>query len=435
MKIINRLFVLFLIGLVFLVFGCTVNKTVMIKSDPRGAEVKVTADQKGPVDFSIGDTPVRHNFTFGVNQSFGPSMYNLEVSKTGYEKKTVSLRKDDTIDTIDVTLNREVVKEVTRFELVISEEGYTIEPRTVRAWVEDIERDVMAASSFIRLGSNQSVLGMTLSPDGRTLAFSLAEKVKNIEGHEKTVANLRSVPTAGGGVTQITSGQWVDANPVYSNNEYILFNSNRMRKNRADIFRISAKRTSGIAVLRQTSEGFNYQPTCCENNMTVFTYKPVYQGSLSGTEQIWSIGGQNDYPTQLREGCMPSLSPDGQTIAFIGRDHQLWTMPAKGQNPMQLTYTKIPLNDQEELLGKKNPTWSPDGQYILYACADGKDSRDFSNYDIWIINKNGGTPRQLTTNGSVDDFPVVFPDQRYIYFVSNRGFREGIWRIPFPEML
>ncbi len=29
-------------------------------------------------------------------------------------------------------------------------------------------------------------------------------------------------------------------------------------------------------------------------------------------------------------------------------------------------------------------------------------------------------------------FARVSPDQKHIYFVSNRGFKEGIWRIPFP---
>jgi Tol biopolymer transport system component len=123
---------------------------------------------------------------------------------------------------------------------------------------------------------------------------------------------------------------------------------------------------------------------------------------------------------------MPAISPDGTQIAYIGPDKQLWKVPINGQNPVQLMSTPI----QKE--GKKHPAWSPDGKYILYASDVGKDSKDESNYDIWMIREDGTNTRQLTTNGSVDDFPVVSPDQKYIYFVSNRGFKEGIWRIPFP---
>ncbi|ORE87269.1 translocation protein TolB [Oceanococcus atlanticus] len=81
---------------------------------------------------------------------------------------------------------------------------------------------------------------------------------------------------------------------------------------------------------------------------------------------------------------------------------------------------------------KKDATWSPDGEYIIFAAADGKDSENFSNYDIWMVSKEGRGLRQLTTNGSLDALPVVSHDQASIYFVSNRGFVEGIWKIPFP---
>ncbi len=124
---------------------------------------------------------------------------------------------------------------------------------------------------------------------------------------------------------------------------------------------------------------------------------------------------------------MSSVSPDGAQIAFIGDDSQLWVMPVSGQNPVQLTSEA--LNKE----GKRNPSWSADGKHILFASDVGKDSRDVANYDIWIIGADGTGLRQLTTNGSIDDYPIASPDGKYIYFVSNRGFKDGIWRIPFPQ--
>ena len=123
---------------------------------------------------------------------------------------------------------------------------------------------------------------------------------------------------------------------------------------------------------------------------------------------------------------MPSISPDGTQIAYIGPDGQLWKVPVTGQNPVQLTNTPGPG-------GKRNPSWSYDAEYILYASDEAKDSKGVPNYDIWIIREDGTGPRQLTTNGSLDDFPLASPDQKYVYFISNRGFKEGIWRIPFPH--
>lgn len=409
--------------------GCTSTRMLAINSTPQGAEVRVTADRIGPRDFLIGNTPVTHGFLFGLSSQDGPLMYNLEFRKPGYEPKTITVNKDDPRTSFAVTLDKEVVKEVPKYVAVVSEErGYTLERRTVRAWVEDIEREGMAASSIVRLGDNQSIIGMTLSPVGNILYFSLAEPIKDEKGQEKVMANLRSINTGGGGITQVTSGQWLDTNPAVSlDGQYLVFNSNRIQTDKPDLFRISTEKTAGIAVIRQTAEGANYRPTVAKNATIAFTYKPKYLGRLSGTEQVWTLGGESQYPTQLKTGSMPSISPDGMEIAFIGDDKQLWNMPVNAQNPIQLT------NDAINKEGKKNPAWSPDGRFIVFASDVGKDGKDVANYDVWIIPKSGGTPRQLTTNGSEDDFPVVSPDQKHIYFVSNRGFKEGIWRIPFPK--
>lgn len=414
-----------------LIAGCqtTTERVFTIQSDPSGVQVRATADQKGPQAFFIGETPLDHTFIFGINSDYGPTMYNLEFTREGYEQKTLAIRKDEASSTIMVTLDKEVVKEVPKLVVVVSEEkGYTVEKRTVRAWVEDIEREGMAASSIVRLGERQSIWGMTLSPDGAVLYFALAEPIKDEKGQEKIMANLRSINTGGGGITQITSGQWLDAYPSCSEDgNFLLFNSNRIQSDKPDLFRISTERTSGIAVIRQTAEGANFQGSVGKGGIVAFTYKPKYQGRLSGEDQVWTLGGDAEYPTQLRNGGMAALSPDAKEIAYIGDDQQLWKMPVTGQNPVQLTSEAV---NRE---GKRNPTWTPDGKFILFASDVGKDNKNVPNYDIWMISTNGGVPTQLTTNGSEDDYPVVSPDQKYIYFVSNRGFKEGIWRIPFPK--
>jgi len=411
------------------VIGCTSTKTITLNSRPDAAVVKVTANQRGPRDFVVGQTPVMYPFSFGISSAYGPTMYNVEFSKSGFETQTITVKSDETRDMLEVTLDKEVVKEIPRYVLVVSaEKGYTLETRQVRAWIEDIEREGMAASSVVRLGERQYALGLALSPDGQTLFFSLAEAIQDAKGQNKVMANLRSICATGGGITQVTSGQWLDANPACSpDGKYLVFNSNRIKFDKPDLFRISTEKTGGIAVIRHAAEGANHQPSVSAGGIISFTFLPRYPGGLDGTSQIWTIGGANEYPTQLRAGTMSSVSPDGAQIAFIGDDSQLWVMPVSGQNPVQLTSEA--LNKE----GKRNPSWSADGKHILFASDVGKDSRDVANYDIWIIGADGTGLRQLTTNGSIDDYPIASPDGKYIYFVSNRGFKDGIWRIPFPQ--
>jgi Tol biopolymer transport system component len=406
----------------------TVSNAISIVSTPSGASVRATADKEGPKDFLIGTAPVTYTFIFDTRPDAGPHMFNLEFSLSGYDPCTITIQKEDT-KPITVSLTKTLVKEIEKLVLVVTPDDYKLVVRKVRAWVEDIEREGREASSVLRFGGNQYPLGLTISPDGSTLYFAVAETIKDAQGQDKSMANLRAVSTSGGGITQVTSGLWLDANPSCSGDgKYLFFSSNRMQLDRADIFRLATDKSSGIAVIRQTVEGLSYHPSVSTDGTISYAYKPRYNLSGTETEHIWTVGGSSGYPTQLKEGSMPAISPDGKEIAYIGKDGQLWKMPVTSQNPIQLT------GDAVNLEGKKNPTWSPDGEYILFASDVGKDSRNFANYDLWIISNSGGMATQLTTNGSEDDYPVVSPDQKYIYFTSNRGVKYGIWRIPYPTM-
>jgi len=416
-------------------------RTVTFNTRPAGAQVTIASDRG--VKQSIGKTDeagLPHAFAFVPNPPRGPSAFNVDFQLEGYQPATVVIRRDseqydpkavtavkgpDKTD-FQIELRRELVREVPILVPTVTPQGYTIETATARAWVEDIEREAMGPSNIVKLAEGQDITGMAISADGNTLVFSLAERITDEQGNKKEVASLRSIQTKGGGITQVTSGQWRDTFPTLTSDANLLFCSDRLRQKKADIFRVSIDKIGAIAVIYQTSEGINYQPSIAGTGVIAYTYNPQYQNQVSGSDQIWTLGGDNQYPTQLREGAMPAVSPDGKQIAFIGSDAQLWKMPVNGQNPVQLTSTPI------QKSGKRHPVWSPDGKYILYASDDGKDRENQPNYDIWMICEDGTSIRQLTTNGSEDDFPVVSPDQKYVYFVSNRGFKAGIWRIPFP---
>ena len=401
-------------------------KAITITSEPAGAEVKITANQNGPNELSVGETPVTHEFVFGKVSTDGPSMYNLEFTKEFYKPAKLTIKREKLQDSIKMELVPNEMVELTRFEVLTSAEGYVIEPRKVQSWYNYVERNVASASKILSLEQNQSILGMTISPDGEKLIFSRTELIKDKKGNEYKIANLRSVPVIGGTVTKITNGQWIDANPTLDLEKIsIVFNSNRIRKDRSDIFQITEKKEGGLGLIRHTSEGFNYNYSAGKGVVT-FSFTPTYQGKITGPEYICSISNDDKFSTQLSEGSMPTVSPDGTTIAFIGSDKQLWKMDISGRNPVQLTNTPVNLG------GKRNPVWTHDSKYIVFSADDGKE-KDFTNYNIWVIHTNGHSLRQLTMNGSFDDFPVVSSDQKSIYFVSNRGFIEGIWKIPFPE--
>ncbi|HEY7910489.1 MAG TPA: hypothetical protein VIG62_01150, partial [Blastocatellia bacterium] len=70
-------------------------------------------------------------------------------------------------------------------------------------------------------------------------------------------------------------------------------------------------------------------------------------------------------------------------------------------------------------------SFAPDGRILYVADTSG-------NYDIWVMDADGKNRRQLTSDGGINIWPSVSPDNRYVIFASNRGASAGtfhIWRM------
>ncbi|WP_028897545.1 S41 family peptidase [Prevotella sp. HUN102] len=94
-----------------------------------------------------------------------------------------------------------------------------------------------------------------------------------------------------------------------------------------------------------------------------------------------------------------AISPDGKTIAFSYKG-DIFTVPSGGGTARQLTTN--PAYDAY-------PVWSRDGQKIAFAS-----SREGS-LDIYLMGKDGGVPKRLTTD-SGDELPMAFSNDGNILF-------------------
>jgi Tol biopolymer transport system component len=168
--------------------------------------------------------------------------------------------------------------------------------------------------------------------------------------------------------------------------------------------------------------------------------------------EIWTTGGIKKFETNLTKGEQPQVSPDGSKIVFVDPDHNLSIINCDGNRLTQLTTKAKTILDSLEkkltpserddfqkhpelYLPYSNPCWSPDGKFILYSSLEGTDSTGRPNEDIWIMPSDGGTATQVTSNGSADIYPVISPDKKTIYFISNRVNGWAIYRIESPPEL
>lgn len=101
----------------------------------------------------------------------------------------------------------------------------------------------------------------------------------------------------------------------------------------------------------------------------------------------------------------PAVSPDGQSLAFSWQG-DIWTANIDGKNAQRIT-----IHESYET----RPTWSPDGQTILF------EGERYGNSDLFAISKSGQNLRRLTHHSAGDEVPSM-DEKGNVYFSSRRTF-------------
>jgi dipeptidyl aminopeptidase/acylaminoacyl peptidase len=73
------------------------------------------------------------------------------------------------------------------------------------------------------------------------------------------------------------------------------------------------------------------------------------------------------------------------------------------------------------------PALSPNGRMVAFTVQTPDLESNTKPEQIYVVPMDGGAPRQLTQEGTLNERPRWSPDSRQIYFVSNRGGSQQIW--------
>ena len=139
--------------------------------------------------------------------------------------------------------------------------------------------------------------------------------------------------------------------------------------------------------------------------------------------QIWHVaypsGESHRVTNDLNDYRGLSMNAEGNMMVVVptSRESDIWLVPTAKPSDARALTTGTAKAD-----GAVGLSWTPDGKIVYASTASG-------NRDIWLLDVNKGTQKQLTSNARQNYYPQVTPDGRHILFLSDRGETLGIWRM------
>ncbi len=229
-----------------------------------------------------------------------------------------------------------------------------------------------------------------ISPDGRTLAF-----IRSKHG-PMGVADIYVQPVEGGDAIRVTTSEL----PLYdmdwtADGKALVYAS--IGRPTSDSWLWTVPAGGGEPSRLPYGEGAQNVSIAHNGNRLVFSQKIE-------EVNIWRLNGPESSapgpPTKLisstRRDYQPQHSPDGSRIAFFsdrtGRG-SIWICASDGSNPIELT-------QEEQAIW---PSWSPSGRMIAFNAWD----IERGSADVYVIDAEGGFPRNLTDNEFNDGGPEL----------------------------
>ncbi len=137
---------------------------------------------------------------------------------------------------------------------------------------------------------------------------------------------------------------------------------------------------------------------------------------------VWSFDLASGTEGRLVEKAFnPAYSPSGDRIAvdasWVG-PRRIWILDREGHNPQQIT------TDTSEEVAHVAPSWSPDGKKIVFQ------NLVRTKFDVRVVNLDSKQMNWITNDFLTNIRPAWSPSGKFIYFSSYRSGGINVWRAP-----
>ena len=222
------------------------------------------------------------------------------------------------------------------------------------------------------------------SPDGRKIAYE-SDRDGDLEIYILDVATREE--------RQVTDNPSDDLSPAWSpDGTKLVFVSQRDGGSHLYLIEAEGDEAEGSVVTMLTSgDSSNFDPAWSVDGTQIYFARDTVDGVEHAELHVLNVPSASspEPPPPSRWGdpgpsaYQPAPSPDGARIAFVSsRDDvsQIFVANADGSDVLQVTTDPAP---------KANPSWSPDGQRIVFSAGTAEN-------DLFVINADGTGLRQLT---------------------------------------
>jgi serine/threonine protein kinase len=228
------------------------------------------------------------------------------------------------------------------------------------------------------------------APDGQRFAFisPCAKLMDDYRGSSIFIMNVD-----GSGLMPVSVTPDGDYDPAWSpDGTKLAFTS--FRDGRPHIYVYDLETT--IATLLSPESAYDSNPVWSPDNLMI-----VFEGKRGGLSRIWSIkvDGKNERAVtreEVGQTYIPSWSPDGEVILYV-----------LGMNPPKLYGQRFTDNTRNFAVGTNDfpiyrASYSPDGMYLAV-----EGMQDGTDRDIFLMTRNGTGMFRLT-NDPADDFGAAW---------------------------
>ena len=245
------------------------------------------------------------------------------------------------------------------------------------------------------------------SPDGQRIIFYTSRN---------GWWDIYTIDPDGSNETQLTTHETGESSPTFSpDGSLIVFTSGRSGRSSVHIMDADGKNEVRLTGGNSSEEYHVWSP---DGQQILYVSSP-WNGEDYESRGIYVMDADGSNKRLLTDhvyqDITPAWSPDSQKIAFLSdrEDYELYVMDADGGNKRRLA--------QNIGTSYNGPSWSPDGKRIAYSelYSFNKSTDDF-NFEIFVVEVDGGNKTRLTYARGGDHSPAWSPDGERIAFTSYR---------------